>query len=269
MMSISEYQPPVSELLNYGDCRNHNEWVNYVQDLGLEHKHIPELIKMVKDPELNQADSESKEVWSPLHAWRALGQLKALEAFEPLVELLNEGDDEWLNEDFPIICTLIGLDTVPLLKELLSDTSKSVYARIDAASSLESISHKYPATRDSVVEAIAGELKKFEHNDSIFNALLISKLVDLQAVETINLIEQAFKTNRVENFICGDFEDIQVDFGLKSPDEVQKSRFSEIASLFSSSNKNKKVFKGFGFNKLELDAKKRKSRKSSKKKKKR
>ncbi len=73
-MSISDYQPPVAELLHYGDCRNHQEWLNYVQKLNLEKKHIPELIKMVTDEELNQADSDSQEVWSPVHAWHALGQ---------------------------------------------------------------------------------------------------------------------------------------------------------------------------------------------------
>ncbi len=63
-MSISDYQPPVSKLLNYGNCRNYKEWPNYVQELNLEEKHIPELIKMATDEELNQGDSDSQEVWS-------------------------------------------------------------------------------------------------------------------------------------------------------------------------------------------------------------
>ncbi|MEL6910528.1 MAG: hypothetical protein AAFY50_06665 [Cyanobacteria bacterium J06648_1] len=65
-MSISKYQPPIAELLNYGDCRNCKEWRNYVQSLNLEAQHIPELIKMATDDELGQASSDSKEIWSPV-----------------------------------------------------------------------------------------------------------------------------------------------------------------------------------------------------------
>ena len=122
-MSITDYQPPVAELLNYGECRDYRKWRNYVRELNLEAKHIPELIKMATDEELNLADSNSKEVWSSLHAWRALGQLKAIEALKPLLNLLNNRDDDWISGDFPTLCTLIGKDSIPLLKEFLADSS--------------------------------------------------------------------------------------------------------------------------------------------------
>ena len=40
---------------------------------------------MATDEELNQGDSDSQEFWSPVHAWRALGQLKAVQALEPIL----------------------------------------------------------------------------------------------------------------------------------------------------------------------------------------
>ena len=195
-MSISDYQPPVAELLSYGDCRNYKEWPNYVQELNLEEKHIPELIEMATDEELNQGDSDSPEVWSPVHAWRALGQLKASEALEPLLALLNNRDDDWISTDFPILCTLIGVEAIRDLEEFLADSSNHFYARSDAAESLKAISNQYPETRESNIAAIARELERFRDNNPIFNGLLISTLVDLQAVETINLIEKAFKANQ-------------------------------------------------------------------------
>ncbi len=109
-MSISKYQPPVAELINYGECQANQEWPDYVQELNLGQEHISELIKMVTDEELNQAKSDSPEVWCTLHAWRALGQLKALEAFEPILGLLNNEDDDWFRDDFPTLCTLFGVD---------------------------------------------------------------------------------------------------------------------------------------------------------------
>jgi hypothetical protein len=133
-MSISDYQFPVSELLNYGDCRNYKEWPNYVQELN--------------------------------------------------------------------------------------------------------------------------------------NGLLIGILVDLQAVETIPIMEQAFQANQVDTFLVGDWEDIQVELGLKNREEVPERQFPEpsiLASLFSSSRPTK-VSKGFGSPQSEPTQKK--SRKSSSKRKK-
>jgi hypothetical protein len=267
-MSISDYQFPVSELLNYGDCRNYKEWPNYVQELNLEDKHIPELIKMATDEELNQANSDSKEVWSPVHAWRALGQLKAISALEPLLGLLNNRDDDWISTDFPTLCCLIGVKSIPSLKKFLADSSNNFFARADAAQTLEAISHQHPETRETNIAAIAQQLEKFRDNDPTFNALLIGILLDLQAVEAINLMEKAFKANQVDTFVTGDWEYIQVELGLKSPDELVVPRLSEeqmLASLFASTRKTK-ASKGFTSN--QPDSKKKKPRKSSRKRKK-
>ena len=121
----------------------------------------------------------------------------------------------------------------------------------------------------SNIAAIAGELEKFRDNNPIFNGFLISNLVDLQAVETINLIEQAFKANHVDTSIMGDWEDVQVELGLKTRDEVRVRRLSQqqkLASLFSATRQTQKVSKGFGSN--QSKTKKKKSRKSSGKRKK-
>ncbi len=263
-MSISDYQPPVAELLNYGDCHNYKEWPNYLQELNLENKHIPELIKMATDEELNQGEEDSPEVWSPVHAWRALGQLKAVQALEALLPLLNNRGDDWISTDFPTLCTLIGVEAIPYLEKFLADSSNHFYARSDAAISLQAISNQYPETRESNIAAIAGELEKFRDNNPIFNGFLISTLVDLQAVETINLIEKAFKANLVDTFINGGWEDVQVQFGLITRDEIPVRQFSQKqkqASLFSSNRQTKKVSKGFGSSKSKT--KKKKSRKSS------
>ncbi len=216
---------------------------------------------MATDEELNQGDSDSPEVWSPVHAWRALGQLKAVQAVEPLLGLLNNRDDDWIHSDFPTLCTLIGVEAIPFLKEFLADSSNDVFARSDVAGSLVAISDQYPETLDSNVAAIAGELEKFRDNDPTFNGLLIGRLIDLQAVETIDLIERAFKANQVDTMINGDWEEVQMWFGLIPRDEIPSPRFSELASLFSSSRPTKKVSKGFGSS--QPKTKKKKSRKSS------
>lgn len=97
----------------------------------------------------------------------------------------------------------------------------------------------------------------------------IGILIDLQAVETIDIIEQAFKADAVDTFITGYWSDVQVDFGLKTRAEVPYRRFSEkqiLASLFDSTRQTKAP-KGFGS--TPTTTKKKKSSKSTGKKKRR
>lgn len=70
-MSTTSYPSPVDKLLTLGDCRNFRDWLNYLE-LGLSAEHINDLIRMATDADLNWADSDSLEVWAPIHAWRAL-----------------------------------------------------------------------------------------------------------------------------------------------------------------------------------------------------
>ena len=77
-MSLHHYQPPVDQLLSYGNPGTPTaEWPDYVGEFGLTAEHIPDLIRMATDRKLNLANVDSLEVWAPLHAWRALGQLRA------------------------------------------------------------------------------------------------------------------------------------------------------------------------------------------------
>ena len=81
------YHDPVAQLLTLGDPRQEgrivSEWCDYPA-LGLTAEHVPELVRMALDDDLHWCDWERAEVWAPLHAWRALGQLRAESAVEPL-----------------------------------------------------------------------------------------------------------------------------------------------------------------------------------------
>lgn len=263
---MSEYQPPVAKLLEYGEYHLNQEWLNYIEELKLEEQHIPELIKMATDETLNHADSESQEVWSPVHAWRALGQLKALEALEPLLELLDhEEDDDWISIDFPHLCPKFGKDCIPILEKFLSDTSRNVYAKIVVTEGLKAVAEQYPETRESIIATLVGELEKFRENDPGLNGFLICALVDLQATETIKTIQRAFQADRVDPFVIGDWEDVQVELGLKTRRKIQEKPVSELEDFTSLLPKKPEMNqtkgnKGFG------DTEKKKSRSKRKKK---
>ena len=54
------------------------EWPDYLTTFGLGAEHVPELIRMTSDSALNRGTGG--DVWASTHAWRALGQLRAVDA---------------------------------------------------------------------------------------------------------------------------------------------------------------------------------------------
>jgi hypothetical protein len=232
-MSTTTYTSPVDKLLTLGEAESipPERWPNYLE-LGLGPQDIPELIRMATDRKLRDLEEEEYEdedpdFWGPIHAIRALGQLHAEAAVEPLVNLLTElKDDEWMLEELPSVYGMIGPVAIPALSAYLADPSHDMYSRGFAAESLEAIGKKYPESRSECISVISKQLEEFEENDYELNAFLIASLAHLKAVETLPLIERAFEADRVDEFVI-DLDDVLVEFGLKER-EIVESPFLEM-----------------------------------------
>ncbi len=233
-MADFDYTEPVSRLLTLGDCRQMRQWPDYLA-LGIGPEHIPELIRMAEDKELHWADSESLEVWAPVHAWRALGQLRAEAAIEPLIGLLEQIDeeyDEWIGEEIPEVLGMIGPSAMPKLSECLFAPHEGIWAQSLVGNALVELGKHHPEVRDGCVATLTRALEGFAAQDQALNAFLIGNLIDLKAVEAAPLMEKAFAANRVDPSIPGDWEDVQVQLGLlaerrtPAPHYVQLPGFS-------------------------------------------
>lgn len=229
-MSIESYPPPVNQLLTYGNCAemDFDNWPDYLE-LGIAPKDIPDLIRMATDNELYQDEEDTLESWAPIHAWRALGQLRAEAAIEPLMGLFQEQETnywEWIAEELPLVYSMIGPAAIPALAAYLADTSDGVFPRITAVNCLEDIAIDYPETRQECVAIFTRQLESFAKNGSEFNGFLIASLLELKAVESAPLIERAFAADTVDRMLVGDWDDVQVELGLKSREELPKKEFN-------------------------------------------
>jgi hypothetical protein len=216
------YQEPVARLLDYGECHLAGDgpaglgWLNYVSDLELTAEHVPELIRLACDAALHTAESEDPVVWAPTHAWRALGQLRAVEAVAPLLGLLRErADDDWVDIELPYVFGLIGPGAIPHVTDFLADQSVTTEPLITAIKCLLEIAERNPPSRNECIDILARRLKCGAENDPTVNGFLISALIDLEAIETIGLIRQAFDQQVVDLSIAGDVEDVEMEFGLR------------------------------------------------------
>lgn len=225
-MSTSTYTSPVNKLLSIGEPEsvNPDHWPNYIE-LGLGPEDVSELIRMATDRQLRDLEEEVYEdqdpdFWAPIHAIRALSQLHAETAIEPLVNLLAElKDDEWMFEEMPQVFGMVGPLAIPVLSAFLVDSSHDDYSRGYASESLAAIGKKYPESCLECIAALSKPLEAFEENDYELNSFLVTSLIDLKAIETLPLIQRAFEADRVDEFLV-DLDDVLVAFGLKEREEI-------------------------------------------------
>jgi hypothetical protein len=232
-MTTSTYPSPVDRLLKIGDPREERGKRDYLA-LGLGPEHVPDLIRMTQEDGLHDADSESQEVWGPLHAWRALGQLRAEQAIEPLLSLLHRFDDEeddWVGDDLPVVFGQIGPAAISPLEQYAASSQNPLHARGAAATGLQDIGLAHPEARDAVVAALTRLLENYAEpgRDPALNGFLVSSLVDLEATEAARLMERAFAAGAVEGDMGGDWEDVQIELGLKEERATERQRQSNPA----------------------------------------
>ena len=239
-MKPVSYSEPVAQLLTLGEASGYRcPWEDY-SALGLTASDVPELIRMATDESLNDAESDSLLVWAPVHAWRALGQLRAESAIEPLLGLLHrvdDGDDDWIGEDMPEVMGLIGPAALPALSAYLRDASHGLWARIAAGECLGNIGSAHPDARDTCVSLLTSQLERFTENDEDLNAFIIASLVDLNAVESAPVMERAFAANAVELSVLGDWQDVQIELGLLDMRITPRWRLVRPSSLNPFSNR--------------------------------
>ncbi len=236
------FPPPLDRLKELDHPRTGWDWAkgerDYVAELGLTAEHVPGLIRIARHW-LDLYDNEKPipeepELWAPVHAWRALGQLRAVEAVEPLLGMMDglaDTEDDWHMEEFPEVFALIGPDAAEALERYMTDPSHGVYPREVAGNSLTHIAERQPDCRAMAVTAVGNALAAYEENDITLNAFFVGHLLKLEAVEQAELIERAFAAGRVDDEVCGYWGDVRAELGVESlglaPDQPPRPRHDE------------------------------------------
>lgn len=209
---MSGYPPPVDQLLGLGAIgdREPTSWPDY-RALGLGREHIADLIRMVQDRTLLEADGEDLAVYAPGHAARALAQLQAVEAADALLEILEyerDQDRDWTINEFGALLGSFEPAIVPKLKAFLQDASHRYITRSVVAEALGTIAARYPERRTEVVEILSAQLR-VPAGDPGLGGFVLSALLDLNAAEALPDIESAFLGQRIDPFIAGDWAYVQ------------------------------------------------------------
>lgn len=209
------YPPPVDRLLTLGtEPARRRVWPDY-RTLGLEDRHVPALIRMATDPALHAREARSNQRMAPVHAWRALGELEAAAAVEPLLALLRrEKQSEWVANEIPAVLGMIGAPALSGATLLLFDEAEDDEVRIIAADAITAVAFHHPDRRDEAVAVLAKQLEDWSVQSHRLNGYLVTALLELEAVDTAPLMEAAYAANAVDLSVAGSWENAQVDLGL-------------------------------------------------------
>ena len=165
------------------------------------------------------ADDYPKDIagWAPVHAWRALGQLRAAEAVEPLLAMLSvltETGDDYHMYDFPVVFGMIGPPAIPALTAYLHDPENRLYARITAGHALCEVGLRHAEARRDALAPLVEQLARCKENDHELNGFLVEQLTRLKAVEAAETIERAFASNNVAEDISGYWGTVRKELGV-------------------------------------------------------
>jgi hypothetical protein len=215
----TSYPPPVNQLLTLGDAED-SSWLDY-RSLGFSDAHVPVLIELLQDERIAwsawKEGEDETPYWAHVHAGRAVGQLGAEAAIEPLLRRLAlDRESDVANEDFPQALGMIGPAALGPVRDAMRTAAgaREPWTAVALSGALKEIATRHPHTRDEAVAAMAGQLQGWANQDFYLNTFLISNLMDLRATEAAGAMEAAIAAQRVDTTVTGDWEDVQVALGL-------------------------------------------------------
>lgn len=253
-MSGQSYLPPVDALLTLGrpEGIGRAKWRRSVI-AGMTLDHVPELIRLLEDPEFNDESVDDDRFYAPIHAWRAIGFFRAIDAIDPLIRCLDRRSkwkdfDDWGIAEIPGILLAMGAQSLPSLMKSVGDSTLDETCRAVIAETMASFARKHPAHRDTVVAAITEVAEQFEDNSEETNTGLVVALLELKVVEAAPLLRRIFHADAVNTEIVGDWSDVRKELSLERlPDDPPErapgaplygpdSAIAKVARLISARN---------------------------------
>ncbi|MCK5725634.1 MAG: hypothetical protein KAH22_02270 [Thiotrichaceae bacterium] len=193
------------------DIEDGERWPNYLEH-GFTEADVTDLIAIVVDEDLYEEPKGKQGRWIHLHTWRTLGQLKAVDAVNPLIstfDFFSMVEDKGAFNELPEVIAMIGEPAIEAVAARLADVSKSTYSRSIANDTLGNIAKKHPHCRDKVLAKYKAYLSAPDGLSIGLNGFVVGQLLDLKAVELIDDIRQLFKIKCIDLSIVGDLEAVE------------------------------------------------------------
>jgi uncharacterized protein len=215
-------------LLELGEVTDQEEWRDYAR-LGFSEADVGALLAIIGDESLHQADDASREIWAPLHAWRALGQIGSANAVEPLLARFDQlCHDDWALPELSRVLGMIGAPAVPALARYLNEYQHDEFARVMAMDALFEVARHNPEQRNEVIGILCEYIHKPDKNTRVLNGLTVGRLIDLDAREAIDDLRALFAMHCIDITCNGDLEAVEIELGVRDERSTPKPNYVEL-----------------------------------------
>ena len=212
------YPPPVDGLRQFGEIRA-DDAAKRRRALGIGQEHVADLARMARDRSLFTANSDTPEVWAPLHALEALAELDPTPVVGELIPLLDVQDD-FTPRKLDDIFKKAGAAAVGPLQAYLEDRTRWGWGHAIAAGALEKVALAHPELREQVVAILSAVLRDAEEYTRPGVTGAMDSLVELGAVESLPLIRHAFEIGKIDEQMRGPWGVVLKEIGVApEPDD--------------------------------------------------
>lgn len=220
---IKNLSDNINNLFSIGEP-SANSWKDYSK-YGISSKDIPELISIATDREFMENYEQEEELYGIIHVWRSLGQLKQLSVIDPLLSCFDfycDFGDIGFTEIPPVMAT-IGEAIIEPLYKYLKDNKNDQFARVLALECLMELVLRNKHDLDifnNIITKLTTYLKDPHKEDTDFNGILVSNLIDLNKVhpisnELIDIVRGLFQDKIINPVHVGDVEDFEIYLGIR------------------------------------------------------
>lgn len=163
-MTEPTYSERLQPILKLGMPTRGFDWMDYEKEFSLTSADEPELLRMAQDEDLHQLNHKNPAVFAPLHAIRALKQVGTEAMFVPLVELLEQDeDDDWIAVDIPRTLAKLGKAILPEVELFLHDVANNEWARHSLTSFYTDCYEQHPDLQAVLADRARTLLADFDH----------------------------------------------------------------------------------------------------------
>lgn len=220
--------PKIQTLLTLGRPQNQSQWPDYLSEYGFTAEDVPALLALFTDEAIDALPQDRPEIWAPVHAWRILGQLGSAAAIVPIIQSFDRlCDDDCALSELCKVIGMIGPAAIPALMQHWQQPDKEEFSHVMAMDALSEIALQHPPTREQILDIFRAYMASPSMSAYTLNGLLMARLLDLKATETIDEIRQLFALGCVDSTCAGDVEEMEIALGFRTHRATPKPNYAQ------------------------------------------
>lgn len=201
---MTSRQTGVTSIRELGEVFDVQPWLDYRAVLSADEYRESYLLSLLNDESFAHAPEGSPLPWVPLHAWRALGQMRSLALIDPVLRLAE--DDAYIHaySDFEKLSAEIGEPAIDPLIAILTDQTRSVCSRTLSAVGLGAIGRSAAgATRTRIIEALMDQIRNHA-TDGWVNGAATGALIAMQEQAVGPEVLRMYKQGQIQGSVRKD-----------------------------------------------------------------